>query len=469
MQMRRIAASLAGAMLAALLLAPQAGAADFKYTGLFRIRGITTEDLDRNENTHDGIQAYDTTIRPRFTATSEGGRIFAIYELDYNDGSQGGANNIFGGNNADENVGINRWVIDFAVPGTTLRTRIGRTDYTSPDTEIFDSPGIHRQDGIALYGRLFGPVSLSAFTTKINEGFQAASDADNYYIALKWQAAPQIAITPWVGLSRQNANNATATTGYEMYYLALHGQAKIGILDVDITGIYETGDAAQPTSAARAAGARDIDIEAYGLLLRSWLTFGKAKVGFNFTYLSGDDDTIVSGSGSTAQQPDRELSRFVFPASSGWLEGPSIFTGRETSIYPARTAGGGVTNNLSTRTGVGVAPNTPGIASGDPRVPNGLIMPEVRVLYQATPVLRLDGRVAFIRSAERATSVAGTNFVSDKDFGTAIEVGFKWDIYKQLYLQTWASYVVAGDYGQTRGGPDKDDSWGLVYELRHTW
>lgn len=470
MRIHRTAAALAGAAALALAMAFPAQAADFTYSGLFRLRGISADDLDRNKNSHDGVQAYDTTIRPRFTATSEGGKITAIYELDFNNAATGGANLIFGSTTSDTVVGVNRWTIDLAVPGTTLRMRVGRSDWTDPSAEIFDSLGIHRQDGIGLYGKLLGPVELSAFTTKLADNVRtagaAADDADNYYLALKWQAAPQIAITPWVALSRQN-DSAAIANGYEMWYFALNGKAKVGILDLNVTGVFETGDAATPNQAARAAGARDIDLEAWGLLVRSWLTFGKAKVGFNFTYFSGDDDTVVSGAGSTAQQSDRELNRFVFPASSGWLNAPSIFTGYQTSIYPAATAG--PANNVSTRTGIGVAPNTPGIASGDPRVPNGLIMPEILVQYQLTPVLRLDGRVAFIRSAKKAADTTAKSFDNEKNFGTAVEVGFKWDIYKQLYLQTWASYLAAGDYGVEQGGKARDDSWGLVYELRHTF
>ncbi|MBI2177683.1 MAG: hypothetical protein HYU38_04985, partial [Candidatus Tectomicrobia bacterium] len=462
---------------------------------LFRLRGISADDLDRNKNSHDGVQAYDTTIRPRWTATSEGGKITALYELDFTDiggSAPGGANKIFGGSSGDGTVGVNRWTIDFALPGTTLRMRIGRTDWTSPEGEIFDSPGIHRIDGIGVYGKLFGPLELSSFTTKVRDNVintnaaisAGASDADNYMVALKWQAAPQIAITPWAALSRGNTDNVANVTGYEMYFFALNGKAKIGILDLDVTGIFETGDAAQPTQAARKLGARDIDIEAYGLLVRSWLTFGKARVGLYFTYLSGDDDAVVGNTGSRSQQPDSELERFVFPANSGWLKAPEIFTGYEFSIFPAATSGRG--NILSTRTGVGVGPNAPGPVSGDPNVPNGLIMPEIRGEYQLTPDLRLQGRVGFIRSAKKAADrcvdangngrcdqgekdAAGGTFDNEKNFGTAFEAGLRWQIYKQLYIQTWGSYLAAGDYGVAAGGKARDDTWGIFYELRHTF
>ena len=63
-------------------------------------------------------------------------------------------------------VGTNRWVVDFAVPGSALRARWGRTDYTSPDNEIFDSAGNSRDPGVALYGKLSKNMSLSMFMTR---------------------------------------------------------------------------------------------------------------------------------------------------------------------------------------------------------------------------------------------------------------------------------------------------------------
>jgi hypothetical protein len=453
--MRKYLLALAAGLLAASLAVP-ATAADFKYTGIFRIRGITADDMDRNKNSHDGTQYYDVLVRPRFTATSEGGKIVAIYELDYSDG-----NHVFGSTTADTTVAVNRWWIDFAIPGTTLRMRVGREDWVDPTREIFDSIGTHRQDGIGIYGKLFGPVEISAFTTKLDEngqGAAAADDADNYYLALKWQAAPQIAITPWVGLSRQNTNNATATTGFEMWYLALHAQAKVGILDLQVQGILQTGNAAEPTQARRLAGDRDVDLEAWALQVRSWLTFGKAKVGLYFTYLSGDDDQ-VSATTNTAQQPDRTLSRFVFPTSSGYLNAPNLLTGQRFST---------VVNTVPGRSGLG---NRTGTGSGSNAQLNGVVIPEILGEYQLTPDLKLEGGVSFVRSAKKAPDrgTAATTFNNEKNFGTIFEAGFRWNIYKQLALWVQGSYLAAGDYGKVQGGKANDDAWAVYYEFRHTW
>ena len=73
------------------------------------------------------------------------------------------ANIIFGRTGGRVGVGTNRWVVDFAVPGSALRARFGRTDYTSPGKEIFDSAGASRKPGIGLYGKLSKNMSLSMF------------------------------------------------------------------------------------------------------------------------------------------------------------------------------------------------------------------------------------------------------------------------------------------------------------------
>ncbi|MBI2132399.1 MAG: hypothetical protein HYT99_06245, partial [Candidatus Tectomicrobia bacterium] len=275
------------------------------------------------------------------------------------------------------------------------------------------------------------------------------------------------AITPWVGLSRRKTDNASSTTGFEMYYLALHAQAKVGILDLAVQGIFQTGDAAQPTQARRLAGDRDIDLEAWALQVRSWLTFGKAKLGLYLTYLSGDDDQVTS-TANTSQQRDRQLTRFVFPTASGYLEGPNILTGRRFStITNANAAATGNTTVLRT-----------GIGTGSNNTPNGLIMPEILGQYQLTPDLRLEGGVSFVRSAKKAADVgatlngpstAATTFDNEKNFGTAFEAGFRWNIYKQLALWVQGSYLAVGDYGVAQTGKAKDDAWAVYYEFRHTW
>ena len=53
-----------------------------KMSGLFRVRGASTNNEDRNDDMEDGVQFYEQLIRPRFTITSLGGKMVAMWEAD---------------------------------------------------------------------------------------------------------------------------------------------------------------------------------------------------------------------------------------------------------------------------------------------------------------------------------------------------------------------------------------------------
>ena len=154
------------------------------------MRGISTDNEDQKEDAPDGKQYYDMLVRPRFTVKS--GNVTAMYEMDTvvaytakGDTGEGGADDHThafsantsgaGGNFGGDPRGVrtNRWIIDFAVPGSALRMRVGRSDWTSPDKEIFDSGGLTRAPGLSLYGKLTKNMSLSMFTIKRGGGNKA--------------------------------------------------------------------------------------------------------------------------------------------------------------------------------------------------------------------------------------------------------------------------------------------------------
>jgi len=62
-----------------------------------------------------------------------------------------------------------------------------------------------------------------------------------------------------------------------------------------------------------------------------------------------------------------------------------------------------------------------------------------------------------------------TSFTNEKNFGTEIDAGIRWAIYKQLNLWLFGSYLATGDFGKQRGGKAFDDTWEVGYELRHNW
>jgi hypothetical protein len=495
--MRKFVIGLAAMALAFVIVAPNfASAGTVAMTHVMRWRGVTTDDTDGNSRNHDNRQVMDHLVRPRWTYKTEGGKVWSIFELDAITG--GGT---FGNQTGRHDAQINRWLFDFAIPGTTFRYRVGRTDWRSPDGEVIGGAGLSRTEGMGIYGKLFGPVKLTAWWTKTSEGVASHTDVDLYYLAFAWKAAPAVTITPWLAWEHDNSGGSTLTTtaadsdaftGLEPTGGCAAGQtaigngatdacfgtsasssssftpdadirfwggnvkAKFGIASINVTGIYEEGN----LDFGRGSSRPDIKIRAWAALIRLWLNFGKLKVGFYGSFFSGDDD-ITSGTGRAAAQSDNKLTRFVAPRAAGSssgtsrINGPQLFTNRR---FTTQVAGFFRQN----RSGAG-----DGGVNG-----NGAHIYEILAKYKLTRQLELAGNISLIRSAaKRANLTNGTTFDSSKSIGTEIDLSAKYNIYKSVYARlTWA-YMFAGDYGKETGSSarDFDDSWALFWELRHTF
>ena len=429
--MRKILLALFAMALVVAFVAPSY-AADFKFSGFFRLRGISTNNEDQNENLEDGKQYYDMLVRPRFTVKS--GNVTAMYEMDtvvnfsasgdtseseghtheFSDNVTGNGGN-FGGD--PRGVRTNRWIIDFAVPGSALRMRVGRSDWTSPDKEIFDSGGLTRAPGMSLYGKLSKNMSLSMFTIKRGGGNKAeADDSDDYLAALSVKLNPALTLTPWVANSRTSKDD-----GYNYWYGALNAKTKVGILSLNATGVAQTGE----LSAKK-------DISAWGFLVRASTSLGKLKLRGHLTMLSGDDGSDPTDDG-----------RFRTPknGASGWFQGGHIMTAKYMSFGNAlrdRQLGAGTKSKL-----------------------NGSTVLAGLVDYKVSKTLSIGGGVHVIQSAESAASGDDS-----KDFGTEIDVNFAWKIYPNLELRGVGGYLAAGDFGKAADA-ERDDTWLVGWSLRH--
>ncbi len=500
-EMRKFLLGLFALALVAAFTAPAYAAADFRFSGIFRVRGYTSDNTDRNDDRHDGAQAVDALSRPRFTATTDGGKIVVLWEPEWNSPNSGFDTA------GRQDVGTNRWVVDFAVPGSALRIRWGRTDYVSPDKEIFDSFGRSRNPGFAIYGKITPNVSLSLFNTVRANGTgvgitttqEAATfsllperddpttpnvrggvvertvtdendDVDNYLGALAFKVSPNMTLTPWVANSRDSSSD-----GYDYWFYGLHAKAKMGIVNINASGIFQSGEVSN-----------NVDLSAWGFLLRTSATFGKLKLMGNVTLFSGDEDDLSFGRRTSEQgepsashrslQPDGDLERFTFPSLGGvgWVTGGHLMTSRRWT-----TLG----NSLRNQTLTGNGSNTQ---------LNGATVFEGLFEYQVSKTFKIGGGVSFYDSAESAPDIIYTECSqigidgrcvdntdgdtekrirhdSDTYFGTEFNLGFRWKIYPKLELRAVGAYMVAGDYGKVAGDNDFDDPWVLAYSLRHTF
>ena len=425
--MRKILLTLFALALVVAFTAPSY-AADFKMTGFYRVRVFSASLNQADGDTDDGsASGLDALIRPRFNTSVDGGKIKAIWEIDWYEAADtdktktahdANANAIFGRTGGRIGVGTNRWIIDFAVPGSALRMRLGRTDYTSPDKEIFDSAGASRKPGIALYGKLSKNMSLSMFMFRAGASGSgrtigtADENKDSYYAALGIKASPTVTLTPWVAMHRDGK-------GTSLTYAALHAKAKVGIFNVSATGVSVGGDKSA-----------DMDASGWAMLVRSSASMGKLTLMGNLTMLSGDDN-----------MDDNEEGRFssLFPNGGDIVSG-ILISGRGNIMLidvNERAAGNQSTGKL-TRT-------------------NGAVIGELGIKYKVSKTFDLGAGIYVYQSAE-------ADMEGDEDYGTEFDVGMQWKIYPNLQLRAGFAYLAAGDYGTNN---DKEDSWMAAASLRH--
>jgi hypothetical protein len=423
--MRKILLTLFALALVVAFTAP-AYAADFKLTGFYRIRGFSANNLDKDDDTDDSSQGLDALIRPRFNTSVDGGKIKAIWEIDWyeNDGSAN-ANAVLGHNGGGRvGVGTNRWMVDFAIPGSAFRARFGRTDYTSPDKEIFDSAGASRKPGIALYGKLSKNMSLSMFTTRTALSGRGRNigpedeNRDTYYAALGIKMSPAVTLTPWVALARNGK-------GRSLSYAALHAKAKVGIIGLNLTGVTVGGDAGT-----------DMDASGWAILVRGKASLGKLTLAGSATLLSGDDNT-----------GDKEEGEFanLMPGGGQFVSGVMVTDRPDGTIgitsFRARLPGAGGTRNTRFQN------------------LNGAVVIGVDAKYAVSKTFKFSGGVHIYQSAE-------DDALGNTDYGTEFNTGFEWNIYPKLRLRTQFGYLATGDYGIAAGGPD-DDTWTAMFSLDH--
>ena len=419
--MRKILLALFALALVVAFVAPSY-AADLKLKGFYRVRAFSANNLDQNDDMDDSTQGIDSLIRPNFLTSVDGGKIKARWEIDWWETDKtANANSIWGQQGGGRvGVGTNRWHIDFAVPGSALRMRMGREDWKSPDAEIFDSAGSARKPGIGLYGKLSKNMSLSMFmfragadNPKPNTLGPEDKNKDSYFAALGIKVSPAVTLTPWVAMHRDGE-------GKSLTYAALHAKTKVGIFGVSATGVSVGGDASA-----------DMEASGWAFLVRSSASLGKMKLMANLSMLSGDDN-----------DGDNEEGKFssLFP-NSGDIRGGVLLTGRG-EIFQV-DANERIDGNAVRNAKLGHA--------------NGAFAVDFGVKYQVSKTLNLGAGVYILQSAEDDAE-------GDSDVGTEFDVGMEWKIYPKLALRAGFAYLAAGDYGMDN---DKEDSWYTAVALRH--
>lgn len=408
--MRKLLLALFALALVVAFTAPS-HAASFKMTGLYQVRGSTENvNADGNDDVDDKANYLQALIRPRFTAVS--GAVKAVWEPEF---ASPHAGFLSSGRQA---VGVNRWIIDFAIPGSAFRMQWGKNDYTSPDREIYDGGGSHRYPGVGIYGKLSKNMSLSMFYAKKSEDNSSANaDVEDYYAGVSIKVSPAVTLSPWVANTRDGAAG-----GYDYNFFGLNATGKMGILSVNATVVGQDGELAPGN-----------DLSGWALLLRTSASLGKLKLEGLLTMLSGDDDSS-----------DNETNKFRFPHNngSGWLMGSHIMSSKRWDSI------------------------TTGAKDTTLKTFNGAVVIEGVAEYKVSKTFSLGGGVSLYNSAE---SHSGENMDTSKEVATELNAGFKWVIHPQLELRAVGAILLRGDYGRAVDGPEPDDGWAISWRLRHSF
>jgi len=451
--MRKFLLTLAVAILAVGLVLPEAFAASFKFSGMFRYRGVSFDNADRDDSSEDGNQKADTLMRPRFTAISEGGKIKAVYEFDL------GASGWTGAKAAPK---VNRHYVQFALPGTKLKVQFGRDDYHTPGKMVVTSSGRNRNQGWEVSGKMAG-MKMTAWTVKMAEGaaggsggpFAGKNDSDVHHIGFTTKVAG-LTLTPHLTVEADGRGTGTTSPDRDIRWWGLNAKTKVGMFSIKLDASYQEGEIDYPSSSATV---NDIDIQASMIHVSATTKVGKSKVTFRAVSTTGDSDGLAASQthGVTAQQSgSTELSRFSTPNNDGigWFDNPQIISRKRYSTF-------NISAGNETRSGSGN-----GGTSG-----NGLRVMEIIVSHPISKKLSFKGNISSIHSSESAQDISGgTQYVSDTNIGTEIDASLKYKFYKSLWAQVSYAYLSVGDYGKsTSATTDLDDTWCWYFEIRHSF
>jgi len=496
--MRKILMALAVMVVAIAVSAPHiASASSLKVSGAYIWRGISSDNGDQTDiGKNDAQQRTLVLIRPRWTFTSLKGKIKAIYELDF----AAGGFRPFGSTEATSRraVGLNRFTLDFAVPGTKIRARIGKTDWRSPDRELVGGGGLHRIDGYGFYGKLSKSLSFNLFNTQVEEGNADASDNNNYLLSLTWKA-PGLTISPWLGYEKHGGVSRTDVVGgaavatgtafviddtsteRDIWWYGLNVKAKFGKFNANVSGVIvdgtldfsrgvNNGTIINPDGTTITAR-EDTAIEAYAILIRTWLQLNRSlKVGFHGVFMPGDDDP-TSAVGDLGTQPDNKLTRFTPFHTRG---------SRDDTVGSCRVGGPQIVSNRRYHTLSGGFNGTNNCLNGSGGIRgNGTNLYELLFSWKVAKSLTLAGNYSIVRTAAPRATIDNNNngiedagdtlFVDSKNVGSEIDIHAAYTIMPRLSTTLTFSHLFAGDYGKsaTIGTRDFDDTWQLVWQFRH--
>ncbi len=428
----------------------QMDAVKFKFGGYYRIRGVATDNRDRNDDNDDNEAWLDSVFRPRLTATmADKARMFVELDIPVWNAVGGNGSPHWGGGyccgpaagngfRTPETVNATVYNLQIQVPGMPgWFVRGGRDNGFSPRGQIGMVPQL-RDYSIQVWGSVPGMMGLKprfeAWKLLENE-LAHSDDSDLYVLKLPFSMMKGIRVMPYLSVLRDESSDMTRELTWPAVQISTRQGNFFGKLDF----IYQTGEY------------NNTDVRAHLIWVEVGGSWGPFTASVNYVNASGDNDA-----------GDDEISLFFGVPGKTRTQGPTNLWFGEKYADTSNVSGDGSADLAAGGVTVGGLGRNIGGAGGSSG--NGTSTISVDAAYVLTKALKLHGTVGFISSAEADLRA---DRVSDKFIGTEIDVGAVWSIYKGIALHGNFGYLSAGEYGEPADGSEKnDDSWLAVWRLQ---
>jgi|GEM_PF-3295155 len=470
----------AGAFLLCIVTPLFAQQVDIKSTGWIRVRYrdwndfLMDDNLAANTTSARNRHYFDTRIRMGVAANIEPG-LKGVIEIERTD--DWGTHSVFNGNaspsdstalgtpGGTDSIYFRQAWVDWAIPGTPIHIVGGRMLYTVGGSIVFSGVD-NGVDGIQVYSQL-GPGTLTGYyfkpqnggtvtatagptgvvtTTSTGDRRFANNDFDMFGGSYKfeWSARNGVEIYGLYSLDKQRAKTIAlaATPGIctgapgdceqtEEYYIGANFFGVQGPFTYRLEGAYQGGIARKNVAANAALGtsAGDIDRSA-GMVVggASYALVPELALNLDGGWASGDDSL------------DNTFSNFT--GIYGFFQPTLLFAeGNPFGNTANAQFGQNTTNRAIFGTTMGTADMDLAVTTDNngARFSPGMFYAKPGVKWVPVKQLTINGDVGLLWAAVSPDGV-------DSYIGTEIDLKAAWQVYKNLVVNTYFAYLIAGDY-----------------------
>jgi hypothetical protein len=471
----------AGAFLLCIVTPLFAQQVDIKSTGWLRVRYRDWNDFLMDDNIQGDAQGgrnrhyFDNRIRMGVAANIEPG-LKGVLEIERSDDF--GSHNTFnaapspsnttalGTPSGSDSIYFRQAWVDWAIPGTPIHIAGGRQLYTVGGSIVLSTVD-NGADGIQVYSAL-GPGTLTGYYWKLqNDGDRRFADGDfDIYggsYKFEWMARNGVELYGLVSNDKVRAKGASVycatATGQapgscgmtNEYYVGANFFGVQGPFTYRLEGAYQGGIARKTvvnTTLGNSTG--DIDREAFMVAGGvSWALVPELSLNLDGGWASGDDNP-------------RDNEHNNFQGIYGFFQPTLLFSeGNPFGNTVAAQFGNNATNRaiFGTTMGTSDLDLNATLDDNNQRFSPGMFYAKPGVKWVPVKQLTINGDVGLLWAA--------VNPAGDSYIGTELDLKASWQVYKNLVVNSYFAYLIAGDYFDTGGALRANQSGGTPGVNQH--